>query len=51
MALSKTDMKINETEYINQHSYSHLIFFTKEPKTYVEKRNPLQQMVLGKLII
>jgi hypothetical protein len=44
--------RTNEIEgpEINPHSYSHLIL-TKEPKHKLKKRQPLQQMFLGKLNI
>jgi uncharacterized protein (DUF736 family) len=35
---------------MNPHIYAHVIF-TKAPKHVTEKRQPLQQMLLGKVII
>jgi hypothetical protein len=35
---------------MNPHSYATL-FLKKAPKTYMEKRQPLQQMLLGKVVI
>jgi hypothetical protein len=46
-----TPMHRIEDPEINPHSYSHLIFKKNVKKLMLEKRQPLQQIMLGKLDI
>jgi hypothetical protein len=40
-----------ENPYMNPHRYAHLIFDKGTQKHVMEKRQPLQQMLLGKMVI
>jgi hypothetical protein len=40
---------VPEDPDMNPHGYAHIIFLQRHPKHTMEKRRPLQQMLLGKL--